>query len=70
VGPGVGEVDGDPRRIDDDVAQLPPVVREAADDRPQVLGVGVEPAVRAVDQDVGCDELAQVVDAWELQQAL
>jgi hypothetical protein len=57
---GVRQVRGDPRCVDDEVAQLPPVVGEGADDGSLPLDVGVDAALDAVDRDAACDELAQV----------
>jgi hypothetical protein len=59
---GVVQVHGDPRRIGDEVAQLPVVVGEPADDVSQVLGVHVQSAVGPVDHDVVRDELREVLE--------
>jgi hypothetical protein len=66
----VGEVYGDPRRVDHEVAQLPAVVGKSADDGSQPLGVRLESAVDAVDHDVLCDELRESSKRCSLQHAL
>jgi hypothetical protein len=63
VSPGVREVRGDPRRVHQQVAQRPVVIGERTDYSSQVLGVRVESAVGAIDHDVVCDELGEVLEA-------
>jgi len=58
----VGEVRGDPRRVDHKAAQLPPVVGERAYDGAQLGGVRVASAGGAVDRHLGRHELGEVLE--------
>ena len=58
----VGEVRGDPRRVDHEAAQLPPIVGERAHNGSQLGGVRIQSALGAVDRHVACNELGEVLD--------
>ena len=67
----VGEVRGDPRRVDHEAAQLPPIVGERAHNGSQLGGVRIQSALGAVDRHVACNELGKVLDpVCSLQHAL
>jgi mutator family transposase len=57
------EVCSDHRRVDEQVSQVPAVVRESPDDSLQPGNVALEPLGRVVDADVGSDEVAQFSEA-------
>jgi len=58
----VGEVRGDPRRIDHEAAQLPPIVRERSDNGSQLGDVRIQSAVGAIDRHVARNELGEVLE--------
>src|SRR3954462_9100942 len=58
----VGEVRGDPRRVDDEAAQLPPIVGKRVYDGSQLGRVRIQAAAGAVDGHVARDELVEVLE--------
>src|SRR5215217_1305859 len=58
----VGEVRGDPRRVDHEAAQLPPIVGERAYNGSQLGGVRIQSAVGAVDRHVARNKLGKVLE--------
>lgn len=63
VGTAVEEVGDQPRRVVDQVLQLPPVVFERFDHAAQIGDVAIEPDRLAVDHDVASDVLDQFVES-------
>ena len=59
----VGEVRGDPRRVDHEAAQLPSIVGERADNGSQLGGVRIHSAVDAIDGHVARHELGKVLES-------
>ena len=58
----VGEMRGDPRRIDHKAAQPPPIVRERAYNSSQLGRVRIKPAADAVDPHVTRNELGTILE--------
>jgi hypothetical protein len=58
----VREARGDPRRINQKVAQLPVVIGERADNGSQLGGVRIQSALGAVDRHVARNELGKVLE--------
>ena len=59
----VGQVRGDPRRVDHEAAQLPSIVGERADNGSQLGGVRIHSAVDAIDGHVARHELGKVLES-------
>jgi hypothetical protein len=53
---------GDPRRVDHDAAQLPPIAGERAYSGSQLGGLRIQSAVAAVDRHVARNELGKVAE--------
>jgi hypothetical protein len=58
----VGEVRGDPRRVDHEAEQLPPIIGKRADNESQLDGVRIQSALGAVDRHVARDELREILE--------
>jgi hypothetical protein len=66
----VGEVRGDPQRVDHEAAQLTPIVGECAYNGSQLSGVHIQSAVGAVDRHVARNEFGKARESGLVADAL